>query len=45
MAGARAGIILGEWPDFSWNGEKPVDAFREFMIAKRTQGSEACHPF
>jgi len=35
----RGGMRHGDLPVFSWNGEKPVDAFMVFMMVKHTRGS------
>ena len=44
-AGMRGGMSQGDLPVFKWKGEKPVEAFTVFMIAKQIQGSLESQPF
>ena len=44
-SGAIGGMIRGDLPDFSWKPEKLVDEFTVFIMANRTLGSLANHPF
>ena len=45
VVGMRGGIKRGNLPVFSWNGEKPVEEFTVFMIAKWIWGSLDSQPF